>query len=247
MALKKHRGPRIVAIYCRISSEDQQRNGRSLENQQQLLSQYATERWPDLGQEIYSEQASARKVERRRYQALMRDIKCGRVAAVCATEVSRLWRNAAAAISEQQLMVSHNTDLMIWSQGIDTSTAFGKLAFGLFALFAQFESDTISERTKRAVHAAKVAGRKGPGRRPYGWTVGDDCKLRRCDKEQAAIDVVLALRDRNTPWATVAAYLNEKGIETVSGRPWDAGGIRLVCQAVIRRRQEEANLGVSAE
>lgn len=47
---------------------------------------------------------------------------------------------------------------------IDTTTASGKLVFGIFASLAEFERELISERTKAGLEAARARGRTG-GRR----------------------------------------------------------------------------------
>lgn len=47
---------------------------------------------------------------------------------------------------------------------IDTTTAGGKLVFGIFAALAEFERELIRERTKAGLQAARARGRKG-GRR----------------------------------------------------------------------------------
>jgi DNA invertase Pin-like site-specific DNA recombinase len=44
--------------------------------------------------------------------------------------------------------------------GIDTSTATGKLVFTIFAGLAEFERDMISERTKAGLESARARGRK---------------------------------------------------------------------------------------
>jgi len=48
---------------------------------------------------------------------------------------------------------------------IDTTTATGKLFFGMMAVIAEFESDLISERTKAGLAVSKKKGRRG-GRKP---------------------------------------------------------------------------------
>ena len=51
---------------------------------------------------------------------------------------------------------------------IDTTTASGKLVFGIFAALAEFERELISERTKAGLASARARGRKGG--RPYKMT-----------------------------------------------------------------------------
>lgn len=52
---------------------------------------------------------------------------------------------------------------------IDTTTASGKLVFGIFAALAEFERELISERTLAGLASARARGRNG-GRRPYKMT-----------------------------------------------------------------------------
>lgn len=51
---------------------------------------------------------------------------------------------------------------------IDTTTAAGKLAFGIFAALAEFERALISERTVAGLASARARGRKGG--RPFKMT-----------------------------------------------------------------------------
>ncbi|QZE26554.1 recombinase family protein [Brevibacterium casei] len=51
---------------------------------------------------------------------------------------------------------------------IDTTTASGKLVFGIFAALAEFERELISERTMAGLASARARGRKGG--RPYKMT-----------------------------------------------------------------------------
>nr|WP_244668932.1 recombinase family protein [Rhodobium orientis] len=46
------------------------------------------------------------------------------------------------------------------TQGIDTTTAIGRMVYGQLALFAEFEREQISERTKAGMEAARKRGKR---------------------------------------------------------------------------------------
>ena len=58
-------------------------------------------------------------------------------------------------------------ELVLAGQGaaIDTTTAAGKLVFGIFAALAEFERELITERTRAGLASARSRGRVG-GRKP---------------------------------------------------------------------------------
>lgn len=78
---------------------------------------------------------------------------------------------------------------------IDTTTAAGKLVFGIFAALSEFERELISERTVAGLASARARGRKGG--RPFKMTAA---KLR------------LAMAAMGQPETTVSNLCKELGI-----------------------------------
>lgn len=79
-------------------------------------------------------------------------------------KLDRLGRNLKHLIDTVKNLTDRGIGLKVLSgQGaeIDTTTASGKLVFGIFAALAEFESELIRERTLAGLAAARARGRKG--------------------------------------------------------------------------------------
>jgi DNA invertase Pin-like site-specific DNA recombinase len=88
-----------------------------------------------------------------------------------AWKLDRLGRDLRHLVNLVHELTSRGVGLRILTgQGasIDTTTAAGKLVFGIFAALAEFERELIIERTKAGLLAARARGRQGG--RPYKMT-----------------------------------------------------------------------------
>ena len=79
-------------------------------------------------------------------------------------KLDRLGRNLAHLVNTVQDLSTRGVGLRVLAgQGaqIDTTTAPGRLVFGIFAALAEFERELIRERTLAGLKAARARGRKG--------------------------------------------------------------------------------------
>ena len=79
-------------------------------------------------------------------------------------KLDRLGRNLTHLVNTVQNLSARGVGLRVLTgQGaqIDTTTAAGRLVFGIFAALAEFEGDLIRERTMAGLEAARARGRKG--------------------------------------------------------------------------------------
>ena len=86
-------------------------------------------------------------------------------------KLDRLGRNLRHLVNVVHELTERGIGLKVLTgQGaaIDTTTASGKLVFGIFAALAEFERELISERTTAGLASARARGRKGG--RPYKMT-----------------------------------------------------------------------------
>ena len=81
-----------------------------------------------------------------------------------AWKLDRLGRNLAHLVNTVQDLSARGVGLRVLTgEGaqVDTTTAAGRLVFGIFAALAEFERELIRERTVAGLKAARARGRKG--------------------------------------------------------------------------------------
>ena len=81
------------------------------------------------------------------------------------TKLDRLGRSLEHLIELSRLLQTRGVDLVVLDQGIDTSTAVGRMFFQVLGAIAEFEHALMSERTLDGLAAARARGRTG-GQRP---------------------------------------------------------------------------------
>jgi DNA invertase Pin-like site-specific DNA recombinase len=81
------------------------------------------------------------------------------------TKLDRLGRSLEHLIELSKLLQQRGVDLVVLDQGIDTSTAVGRMFFHILGAIAEFEHALMSERTLDGLAAARARGRTG-GQKP---------------------------------------------------------------------------------
>jgi len=119
--------------------------------------------------QIYEDQASGKQDDRPQLAACLKALRAGDTLIVW--KLDRLGRDLRHLVNVVHDLTDRGVGLKVLTgQGaaIDTTTASGKLVFGIFAALAEFERELISERTKAGLASARARGRKGG--RPYKMT-----------------------------------------------------------------------------
>jgi len=140
--------------YARVSKSD---GSQSLDLQRDALQAADV---PD-GQ-IYSDQASGKKDDRPGLEACLKALRNDDVLVIW--KLDRLGRSLHHLVKTVTTLSDRGIGLKVLTgQGaqIDTTTAAGRLSFGIFAALAEFESELIRERTMAGLQAARARGRKG--------------------------------------------------------------------------------------
>lgn len=119
---------------------------------------------------IYEDLASGRHDARPGLTDCLKALQPGNTLVIW--KLDRLGRNLRHLVTTADNLRSRGIGLKVLAGAgaqIDTTTANGRLAFGIFAAFAEFERELISERTQAGLAAARARGRLGG--RPARWIV----------------------------------------------------------------------------
>lgn len=145
---------------------------------------------------LYEDKASGKSEDRPHLDACLKALRSGDTLLVW--KLDRLGRILRHLVNIVHDLTARGVGLKVLTgQGaaIDTTSAQGKLVFGIFAALAEFERELISERTKAGLESARARGRKGG--RPFKMT---PAKVR------------LAMASMGQPETSVAALCQELGI-----------------------------------
>lgn len=112
----------------------------------------------------YTDKATGTKADRPQWIACLDDLRPGDTLVIW--KIDRLGRNLRDLVDIVTTLAERGVGVKSLTNGIvDTTTAHGKLVFGMFALMAEYEAALIAERTQAGLQAARARGRHG-GRKP---------------------------------------------------------------------------------
>jgi DNA invertase Pin-like site-specific DNA recombinase len=112
----------------------------------------------------YVDTATGTRADRPQWTACLADLRPGDTLIIW--KIDRLGRNLRDLIDIVTSLDTRGVGVKSLTNGIvDTTTAHGRLVFGMFALMAEYEAALITERTQAGLAAARARGRTG-GRKP---------------------------------------------------------------------------------
>jgi DNA invertase Pin-like site-specific DNA recombinase len=220
---QKHERVRLQVIgYIRVSTEEQAANGQSLGAQEVKLRAYAELYDLDLVEIIVDAGVSAKSLKRPGLQSALSRLRKGEAGGLLIAKLDRLTRSVGDWQRLIETYFSEKSDKQLFSvaDSIDTRTAAGRLVLNVLLSVAQWERETISERTHDALQH-KIRKHERCGKVRFGFDLADNSvTLIPNASEQDTIRVMQELRAAGKSYRDIAAELNARGIPTKEGRPW---------------------------
>jgi DNA invertase Pin-like site-specific DNA recombinase len=143
-----------VALYARVSKALEQ----NPENQLIELRQWAKNASNEVVGEFVDEVSS--KDTRPQKEAVLRLLRTGEAQGVAFWSLDRWGRNAGELILELEEFSRTGVMLLSLKEGLDLSSAAGRLMANMLAIMANFERDRIRERTLLGLARARAQGKK---------------------------------------------------------------------------------------
>jgi site-specific DNA recombinase len=207
-----------AAGYIRVSTEEQSREGISLDMQRAKIQAYASLNDLELTEIVEDAGLSGKSIKGRPGMQRVLDMVTSKaVGAVIVYKLDRLARNTIEALEMAQTMDKAGVALHSISEKLDTQSALGRFFFTLTASLAEMERNLISERTAAALAQKRAQGQKTGGAVPYGYRADDQGRLIPHAGEQKAIRRIQELRADGYSYANIAAALEREGIKTRRG------------------------------
>ncbi len=205
--------------YVRVSTDEQAREGVSLDSQKAKIAAYCELNDLELVEIIEDAGKSGKDLNRDGIQSLLERIKGRQVDAVVVYKLDRLSRRVRDTLSLMDLIEKKNLAFHSITERIDTKSAMGKFFLNIMASMNQWERDTISERTHDALQH-KISKNERAGQIPYGWTLVEDGKtLVENPKEQKAISLICDLHGKGYSYRAICRELEAKRYEPI-GQKW---------------------------
>ena len=195
---KKKKNSIKAAIYIRVSTVEQSDNDfSSLDGQ---LNQCKTwiEQKNTLGgidgkqisnYEIYKDTKSGKDLKRPGIERLIKDAKVGKIDLLVVTKIDRVSRSLQDFLSLIAELEKNDVNIAVVTQEIDTSSPAGKALQRMLLVFAEFERDMVSERTKEKRLETIKAGLWPGGYQILGYNLEDQKLILNENEATLVIDI----------------------------------------------------------
>jgi site-specific DNA recombinase len=201
-----------------VSTEDQAKQGFSLEAQRERLEAYCLARDWTVAEKYVDDGHSGRNVRRPAYQKMMADRD--RWDAILVIKMDRIHRNSRNFMEMMESLQEWEKDFVSASESLDTSTAMGRFVMDIIQRIAQLESEQIGERVYMGMSQKAKAG---PGilgfHAPLGYELKEGGLVPNDEEAEVVRDIFSRCLDGRT-LEEIASDLNAEGRRTKRDTAW---------------------------
>ena len=207
-----------VAVYTRVSTEDQAKEGFSLDAQRERLEAYCKARGWSMAKRYVDDGHSGRDTRRPAYQDMMAERESWDTLLVI--KMDRIHRNSRNFMEMMENLQGWDKNFVSATESFDTSTAMGRFVMDIIQRIAQLESEQIGERVYMGM---SQKARTGPGilgfNLPLGYAVQDGTLIPRPGEAEVVREVFERCLAGETTGG-IAHSLNLRRVPAKRGGRW---------------------------
>lgn len=162
-----------VALYVRVSTEEQSREGYSIDAQRDRLTAYAISQDWDIVDYYVDEGYSAKNTERPDMQRLISDVKQKKIDVVLVHKLDRFTRSVKDLYTLLEDFSHYQCGFRSAQEQFDTTTPMGRAMMGMLGIFAQWEREIIAERVFVGMEQKTLSGKRNGSNPPMGYDLID--------------------------------------------------------------------------
>jgi len=166
---------RRAALYIRVSTEEQAKQGYSIPAQREDLEGYARRNGLAVAGVFVDEGKSARKryTARPAFMQMLEMVRAGEIDVILFIKLDRWFRSIADYYEVQKILDAHNVAWKTTQEDYDTETTNGRMYINIRLTIAQDEADRTSDRIKFVFENKVAHGEAIFGNPPLGLKVAD--------------------------------------------------------------------------
>ena len=202
--------------YVRVSTEDQAKEGVSLDNQKSKIKAYCELKDLELREIVEDAGISAKNLRRPGVKKVLRLARRKEIDAVVVYKLDRIFRSTVDALETTKAFDKWGVSFHSIEETLDTRSAMGRFFFTLTAALAEMERRLIGERTKAALAHKRSRNEKTGGDIPFGYDLSHGLLVKN-DEEQVVIRIIRRLHGQGLSLRGICTELESEGHKTKRG------------------------------
>lgn len=209
---------KIAAVYIRVSTEDQAREGFSLGEQKEKLLQLCSFKGYEVFKIYEDAGVSAKDMEHRpAFQEMLSDMKKGKINYIVAYKLDRVTRSVRDLEELISLLEQYHCFLVCDRDDVNTSTANGRFFVRMLTVLSQLEIEIVSERTKFGLNGAIKSGHL-PGVLALGYKKDGNKKTIIDESTKPVIERIFKMYLEGKSYQQISNIFNEE--ELLKPKKW---------------------------
>lgn len=219
-----------TGIYLRVSTEEQAKEGFSINAQKEKLTSYAkVNDWEIVGYYIDDGISAKNLKDRPNINRLIEDVKNSKVNNVLVYKLDRLTRSVKDLINLIELFEEHNCSFNSLTEKLDTTNAVGRMFIKIIGIFAEFERENLAERVSFGYEQKTREGNytNTQGVNGYDYIVGKGDLIVNV-QEKDIVNRIYEMYLNGNSMLKIARIFNTEKVCTKRGGSWSQSTIKSI-------------------